>query len=147
MRTWTYMNIKGQGHSLTMVQRSLRFFIFKLFLRNRLANWNQISCGATMGWENKNLFKWSRSYDQYGCHAHMVKTVKNLLWNQKAVDFENWYAALGTWVLPNLFKWWPWVDLDLFYGKVKELLCLRRKFSLKHPVSWGRIFKWCRGLR
>ena len=19
----------------------------------------------------------------------------------------------------NLFKWWPWIDLDLFYGKVK----------------------------
>ena len=29
----------------------------------------------------------------------------------------------------------------------EELLCLRRKFSLKHPVSWGQIFKWCRGLR
>ena len=22
-------------------------------------------------------------------------------------------------VLSSLFKWWPWVDLDLFYGKVK----------------------------
>ena len=39
------------------------------------------------------------------------------LWNQKADDLETLYAALGTQVLPNLFKWWPWVDLDLFYGK------------------------------
>ena len=34
--------------------RSLRFNIFKfLFLRNRSANWSQISCGASMGWGKK----------------------------------------------------------------------------------------------
>ena len=50
----------------------------------------------------------------------MVKTLKNLLfWNQKADDLETWYAASGAGVLPGLFKWSPWVDLDLFYGKVK----------------------------
>ena len=49
----------------------------------------------------------------------MVKNLKNLLWNQKANDLETCYAALGARVLPNLLKWWPWVDLDLFYGKVK----------------------------
>ena len=38
------------------------------------------------------------------------KNRKNLLPNQKANDLETWYVALG------LFKWWPWVDLDLFYG-------------------------------
>ena len=37
-----------------------------------------------------------------------------LLRNQKADDFETWYAASGAQVLPN-----SWVDLDLFYGKVK----------------------------
>ena len=50
----------------------------------------------------------------------MVKTLKNhLLRNQKADDLESWYVALGAQVLPNLFKWWPWTDLDLFCGKVK----------------------------
>ena len=49
----------------------------------------------------------------------MVKTLKNVLRNQKADDLESWYAALGAQVLPSLFKWWPWVDLDLFYDKVK----------------------------
>ena len=44
------------------------------------------------------------------------KTLKNLLLqNQKADDLETWYAALDTRVLPNSFKWWPWVDLDIFY--------------------------------
>ena len=51
--------------------------------------------------------------------SYMVKTLKNLLWNQKADDPKTWYAASGARVLPSLFKWWPWVDLDLFYGKVK----------------------------
>ena len=34
---------------------------------------------------------------------YMVKTLKNL-WNQKADDFESWYAASGARVLPSLFK-------------------------------------------
>ena len=52
---------------------------------------------------------------------YMVKKWKIvfLLWNQKADDLESLYAALDTRVLPNLFRWWPWVDFDLFYGKVK----------------------------
>ena len=44
---------------------------------------------------------------------------KNLLKSQKADDFETWYAASGAQILPSLFKWWPWVVLALFYGKVK----------------------------
>ena len=50
---------------------------------------------------------------------YMVKTLKNLLLRkQNADDLEIWYAASGAWV-PSLFKWWHWVDHDLFYGKVK----------------------------
>ena len=45
------------------------------------------------------------------------KTFKNLQ-NHKSYDLETWHAALGL-ALQNLYKWWPWVDLDLFYGKVK----------------------------
>ena len=44
---------------------------------------------------------------------------KNLLRNQKANDLESWYVSSGAWVLQNLLYWWPWVDLDLFSGKVK----------------------------
>ena len=52
---------------------------------------------------------------------YMVKTLKNLiLHNQKADDLESWYAAFGARVCTTkLFKWWPWVDLVLFYSKVK----------------------------
>ena len=44
---------------------------------------------------------------------------KLLLWKQKVNDLETWYVTSGARVLPNLLKWWPWIDLDLFYGKVK----------------------------
>ena len=51
---------------------------------------------------------------------YMVKTLKILLlWNQKADGLETWYASWGARVLPSSLKWWPWVDLDLFYSKVK----------------------------
>ena len=48
------------------------------------------------------------------------KNLKNiLLQNQKSYDLKTWHVASGTQALPSLYKWWPWVDLDLFYGKVK----------------------------
>ena len=33
----------------------------------------------------------------------MVKTLKNLLWNQKAGDLETWYAEPSTCILPSLY--------------------------------------------
>ena len=56
------------------------------------------------------------------------KTIKDIfLWTRKADDLETWYIALSTRVLPSLFKWCPWVDLSVFYGKVKfGPLCLCR---------------------
>ena len=51
---------------------------------------------------------------------YMVKTFKNiLLQNKKSYDLEIWHVALGAQALQILYKWWPWVDLYLFYGKVK----------------------------
>ena len=48
------------------------------------------------------------------------KNIKYLLLRkQMAVDLETWYAASGARVLPSLFKLWPRVDHDLFYGTVK----------------------------
>ena len=37
----------------------------------------------------------------------------------KTDDLETLYVALSMQVLPRLFKLRPWVDLDLFYVKVK----------------------------
>ena len=50
----------------------------------------------------------------------MVKTLKIFVSRtRKADSLETWYAASGAQILPSLFKWWPWVNLDLFYSKVK----------------------------
>ena len=54
---------------------------------------------ATMSIHGKNIWKSSR--------------------NQMTDDPETWYAALVALALSSLFKWWPLVDLDLFYRKVK----------------------------
>ena len=46
--------------------------IFKhLLIRNCLANQSQILCGASLGRGNESLYKWSRSHDQDGRHAHI----------------------------------------------------------------------------
>ena len=76
---------------------------------------------------------------------YMVKTFKKLLpLNQKANDLETWYVALVTLVLPNWFKWWPWVDHDLLYSKVKfgpfcfwMAKCLSCTFPRNYWSLWG----------
>ena len=48
------------------------------------------------------------------------KILKNLLLQNRQADFhETWYVASGTPAHYSLYDWWPWSDLDLFYGKVK----------------------------
>ena len=55
-----------------------------------------------------------------------------LLRNQTAYDLETWNVVSGARISPNLFKWRPWVNLDLFYGKVKfGLLCFCMGKKLK----------------
>ena len=50
----------------------------------------------------------------------MVKTIKDIfLRNRKADDLETLYTALSTRVLLSIFKLCPWVDTNIFYGKVK----------------------------
>ena len=81
---------------------------------------------------------------------YRVKTLKTfLLWNQRANDLGPWYVVLGPWAHQSLFKWWPWFDVDLFYGKVKfGPLCfcmgktVRKSFNGKNlqqmtRVTWG----------
>ena len=61
---------------------------------------------------------------------YMITNCQNFLWNREADELETWYAASSTRVLPNLFKWCPWVDIDLFYGKFKfgpHCFCMGKK--------------------
>ena len=47
----------------------------------------------------------------------MVKTLKHLLWNQKADDLETWYAASDAGVLPSLFNDDPGLILTCFTAR------------------------------
>ena len=42
-----------------------------LLLWSLWANFAQISYGASLGWGNERLLKWSRFIDQDGRHAHI----------------------------------------------------------------------------
>ena len=76
------------------------------------------------------------------------KNHKNvLLWNRWTDFNETWYVASGTLAHHSLYKSWPWVDLDLFYGKPNfgyigcsmeksENIEFFRKFSSLWPESW-----------
>ena len=81
----------------------------------------------------------------------MLKTFKNLLlWNRWTDFHETWSLASGTQAHYSLYKWWPWVDLDLFYGKVKfgnlgfSIGKSENCWFSEHlqPVTWKQLKKW-----
>ena len=108
-----------------------------VFLGNWWVLWNQISYKSI--WMNGN-----ENYTNELGHMTIMavmpiygKNFKNLLQNQWPW---NWYVAYGSRVVPRLFKWRSWVDLDLdlFYWKVKY------SKILIHRISWKalKILAW-----
>ena len=109
MSLWTYMNIKGEGHLLTMIQgHSISTFSNFFFLGTA---WSiEAKFYVAPPWE-AGLKVWS---DGLG---HMTKMADMSIYDKNLKNhLESWFAALGTRVLESLFKWWPRDDLDLFYG-------------------------------
>ena len=116
------MTIKGQGHSLTLVQ-SHSDSTFSNFFFLETAWPIEAKFYVEPPWDGA-MKVWSTGL----CHMTKMAAIfiygknlkkNHLLWNQKADDLESWYAAFHTQILPNLFKWWPCDDLELFYGKAK----------------------------
>ena len=67
----TYMNIKGQDHSVTLVQGHSDS-TFANFFSLETAKPIEARFHMEPPWDGgTSLFKWSRSHDQYGRHAHM----------------------------------------------------------------------------
>ena len=69
----------------------------------------QISYGASIGWGNEKLLKWSRSVDQDGRHAHIFKNL--LLQNRECLGAEPLQESSGTGGLPKLLKELSYVDI------------------------------------
>ena len=147
---WAYSipMVRRPSSSVRRRRPSSSTMLKHLLLRNRLADQSQILCGASLGRGNEILFAASGSHDQDGRHAHIwKKPFKNLLQNRRADFHETWYVASGTPAHHKLFKWWPWCDLDLFYGKVKfgnigfsigksENSGFFRNYCSQWPESW-----------
>ena len=86
---------------------------------------------------------------------YIIKIYENLLLrNRMAYISETWYTALNTQALPDLFKWWPLVDvwpslyegqlwfLILLYGKMlKWLITQKLYWSLRYKCS--RVISTC----
>ena len=77
-----YMNLHEYQRSRSFIDvgpRSVSFNILFVLLRNRWADWSQISTEYSMGSGDESLFKWSRSQDQYGRHVHIIVTGSDIL--------------------------------------------------------------------
>ena len=102
------------GHHTFCIGENVENFKW-LLLWSLWANVAQILYGASLGWGNERLLKWSQSIDQ-----DMIKTFKNpLLQNQISPGALSLHKSSGTGDLPKLLKWWSYVDVWPFYGKVK----------------------------
>ena len=89
----SHMNIKGQGHSLTLANGHSVFKI-KSYFSQKLLDYLKASSGSS---GTKKLNSWAWSHDQDGSHAHIVKSHENLfLQNQLSDGLETWCVASST---------------------------------------------------
>ena len=115
------MNIKGQGHSLTLVQGHSDSR-FSNFFSLEIAMPIEAKFHVEPPWDEgmKDCSNGPGHMTSMAVMPIFGKLLRNLLcWNQEADDLESLYAASGTQALPSLFKWWPWIDRDLFYSHVR----------------------------
>ena len=93
------VNIKGQGHSLTLVQGH-SYSTFSSFFSLEIARLMK----SNFVWRLHGIGNESEYTNGRHAHIYMVKTLKNLLWNKKADNLESLYVASDARVVPNLFK-------------------------------------------
>ena len=100
------MNIKGQGHSLTLVQGHSDS-TFANFFSLETAKPVEAKFQVESPWDG-GIKVYSNGLGHMTNMAAMPiygKNLKNLLlWNQKADDLDSWYVVSEARVLPNLFK-------------------------------------------
>ena len=93
------MNIKGQGNSLTLVQGHSESTFSNFFsLETAGPIEAKIHVEPPLDGETKVCSNGSGHMTNMATVPIYGKNIKKnlLLWNQKAVDLESWYAALGT---------------------------------------------------
>ena len=149
--------IKGQVHKFihwpwSKVPQIQHFHFFFFFFLNCLTDWSQILCGASMGWGNESLIKWSISHDKVSRHAQLPIYGKNLKKSSSLEPKGGWpwklVCSIGYSSSSKLDQMmplgWPWPvlgqgqvwSLVLLYGKkVKQWIFFRNCCSLLYR-SW-----------
>ena len=134
------MGIQGQGRYMTLAKGQSDFKIKTCFSRKPLCHLK-----PNFIWKLMHEWKWKFiqmswvTWPRWSPCPYMIKTFKNhLLQNQRTDGLGTWFVTLGIQVLLKLFKMWPWVDLDLFYGKVKYGKMQIHRISLKvlQSLAW-----------
>ena len=92
------MNIKGQGHSLTLVQGH-SVSTFSNFFSLEIARPIEAKFHMEPPWDRRTKVCSNGPGNMTNMAAMLIygKNIKNLsLWNQMADDLESWYAASGS---------------------------------------------------
>ena len=114
--------------------RSLRFNILKLlFLRNRQADWSQISCGASMGWENGMGYMTSMAtmpiYVRSLNISSSLEPNGQRPWNVNSI----WYSSTTKFArMMTLGSPWP----ILWQSQILTVMLLYRKFFRNYFNLW-----------
>ena len=119
---WANQCMEGQGHFWHWPQGIYIWKLKLVFLGNYWAIFTQILFVSFRVQWNENQWTWCWSHDQDGPpRPYMVKNPSKIFFSRNRwTDFhETWYVASRTPAHHSLFKSWPWVDLDLFYSKVR----------------------------
>ena len=120
MSTWTWIYIYEYQRSMSLIDlgpRSLRFSIFKLFFIETVRP-IEVKCQVGPPWDGERKFVQmvQVTWPLWLPCPYMVKTLKIFSRTKRPMTLK---VCMQHRVLPSLFEWWPLVDHDLFYGKVK----------------------------
>ena len=140
-----YMKIFDYPRSrlfIALCPRSHIFNIFKLlFFRNCLADWSQISYGASMGygeWKFAQLCQvtWPCSY--------MIKKKKKKKKKSSSSEPRGWWPwnlvhvySIGYSNTTSFFKWWSWV---LWHGQISNLFPIASAWMKAYTALRAHVF-------
>ena len=140
-----YMKICEYWRSRSFLDLGPRSCTYKnsnwIFSETTVSIWTKLCMKALRYKEMKIWWHDAGHMTKMAAIPYMIKTFENhLLQNRMSYDLETLLVASGTQALQSLYKWWPWVDLDLFYGKVK---CVNLGFSIGKIRNSGFFRNYC----
>ena len=158
MSRWTFMNIKGQGNSLTFSQGHSDSTVSNFFC-SETARPIEAEFHMDPPWDEENVQMFPVTWP---C-PYMVKTSKSSPSEPRGRWPWNLVYSIGYSSTTIIFRTWPWVELDHFYDMIKfvsdcfcmdESLhsigcwCISKFVLIQHILSiqvsdTGPMVTWC----